>query len=49
MKGRKRARLQREIETLGRVLALIDKALAGSRDAMWILDEGTVFDRDEEK
>ena len=48
VKGRKRALLKREIETLGRVLAYIDEALAGSRDAMWILDQGTVFDRDDE-
>ena len=47
LKGSKRARLQNEIQVLGQLLRIVDCALAGSREAMWILDQGTVREGDE--
>jgi hypothetical protein len=48
LKGRKRARLQNEIQLIEYSLRIVDKALAGSRQAMWILEQGTVRDGDVE-
>lgn len=46
-RGRKRTRLKEEIALVERMLGIVEDALAGSRRAMWALDQGTVPDEED--